>query len=1230
MNERRNMMRVGIAILLLICTGTSHAATPWTEEAQLTAAADGKMFDTFGWSVAVSGDTAIVAAKTDDVTTVRNGSAYIFVRIGKTWSRQARLTASDASPRDLFGSSVAISGNTAIVGALGSNNNLGATYVFVRTGTTWSQQKILTAPITVTGDQCGFSVAISGDTAVLGCKNNNLGAVYVFVRSGTAWTLQGTLTASNSAAGDLFGWSVAISGGTVVVGALGDKLGGPQGKGSATVFARSGTTWSLQQKLSAADGVAFDNFGIAVAISGDTAVVGNVTADPQHQPLNQAAYVFVRTGTTWSSQDKLMASDAKVNDSFGSSVAVSGDTALVGASGNDFGVTTGTNEGAAYLFVRSDGSWSQQGKLTASDHAAGDLFGYSVALSGTAAIVGAPDRKIGANFFQGEAYPFVNPDADGDGLPDDWEKNGVTIGGKVINLRDMGADPMHKDLFVHVDWMQADPSRPLVVFKPNDRAIKMVIDAFAVAPVDNPDHKKGIRLHVDVGTGSIMNPVTGAKWGALSRAGDVPFQSVTGSVDASGNYVWANVDTAKGLHFDVEKRSAVFHYALFCNDYAGSGGSSGLSRGTPAADFILTLGTWSPAAGTVDEQAGTLMHELGHNLGLRHGGDEDLNFKPNYVSIMNYVFQLTGLLPPGRQRRFDYSAYLLSPLNETSLDEGVGIDHPLHYLTLWNRLSRTTVPSGSNKCVSNVNGYNRLFLPSGGLDWDCDGVKSVTPVAADINGDGACVSPGVDGIADTAAAGATGDDDVRGKLLWSGPNRMCETAKIGDDVQENAVGYVEAGPVLTGFKDWPNLVFEGGGKIGSASGASSPDLTSTPISEPTMEQLLDVAPPALLDEEPVAPLDEVTVSTQEGPAPLMVDFDASASTAVNGTIVDWAWDFGDGTTGSGAMVPHTYDTPGDYFASVTVTDSNGNVNLVPLLNLITVTDSSVPTPTPTATAIPLSIDHFVTYGVQTTKGTGKFLKFGPVTLGDAFGTGGYDIVKEPALAVPADKNGEGITDAATHLVTYAVKAAKGSPKASAHIDVHVVNQCGETWITAGKPVSLLVPTALDLDNPVAPPNESDHNVGHFLCYQAKQQKNRADGTPVAPFAKGVQADVTDHFQTRRYDLKKVVQLCNPVSKSGSPVLLAGPAKGAPLAITPATIRNPESHLVCYQAKQAKKLIVQNGCGPVSPTDKGAAIVPPQAKHVPRLGMYVANQFGPGRLDTQDQTLLCIPSSLPGP
>lgn len=234
-----------IAIVVAAAPQTVRAAGLFDEEAKLNAAADGKQYDTFGWAVSVSGNTAIVGAYSDDVGMLRPGAAYVFVRNGTTWLRQQRLTAGDAVNHDLFGASVGISGNTAIIGAWRSTSGFGAAYVFVRNGTTWTQQQKLDVPAHLAGDICGYAVAISGDTAVLTCENDGgVGGAYAFHRNGTTWTLQGTLQPVSSAAGDFFGFAVAIAGDTVLVGALGDKLGGAQAKGSATVYVRSGTTWS--------------------------------------------------------------------------------------------------------------------------------------------------------------------------------------------------------------------------------------------------------------------------------------------------------------------------------------------------------------------------------------------------------------------------------------------------------------------------------------------------------------------------------------------------------------------------------------------------------------------------------------------------------------------------------------------------------------------------------------------------------------------------------------------------------------------------------------------------------------------------------------------------------------------------------------------------------------------------------------------------------------------------
>jgi hypothetical protein len=446
--------------------------------------------------------------------------------------------------------------------------------------------------------------------------------------------------------------------------------------------------------------------------------------------------------------------------------------------------------------------------------------------------------------------------------------------------------------------MQPDTTRsPEVIFKPKTRAIKMVSDAFARAPVANPDHKIGVRLHVDLGPDSIMNPLTGKKWESLSRAGanDVPFQAILG-VDTDGSYTWSGVDTIKAMHFAPAKRSAVFHYALFANDYAGANTSSGLSRSVPASDFIVTLGLWSTPGGTLMQQAGTFMHELGHNLNLQHGGNDDINTKPNYMSVMNYAFQVGLLNANGRQRSFDYSRAKLLDLNETNLNEIIGISDPAGHLTLWSPRTRANSPIGSNKCQSNGY-YFRLFFPSSALDWDCNGVKNTLPVTTglDINGDGVCVTGGPN---QTLDSGLVGDDEIRLRKIVSGLNRKCETVASGDDVQEQPVNYVEPN-MLPGFNDWPALVFDGSGNIGNAGGTGAPDPISTPLNEPSMEQILDIIPSTLLDEELVAPLDEVTASPQEGGAPLG-QFRRQRFDRRQRTIVDWAWDFGDGTTGSGA------------------------------------------------------------------------------------------------------------------------------------------------------------------------------------------------------------------------------------------------------------------------------------------------------------------------------------------
>ncbi|MCP4700900.1 MAG: hypothetical protein GY862_29205, partial [Gammaproteobacteria bacterium] len=384
--------------------------TVWSQRQKLTAndvAAD----DHFSDSVSLSGDTALIGASAsyDDCPADSNcnsGSAYVFTRNGTAWSQQAKLTANDAATQDRFGGSVYLNGDTALIGSYKDDDggdNSGSAYVFTRNGTAWSQQQKLTANDAATDDLFGISVSLSGDTALIGAYSgddgNNSGSVYVFTRSGTVWSQQQKLTADDAAMGDWFGKSVSLSGDTALIGADGDDNGGYT-SGSAYVFTRNGTVWSQQAKLTAGDAAVDYAFGKSVSLSGDTALIGAYWG-----ANSGSAYVFVRSGMVWSQQAKLTADDTA--DMFGISVALSNDTALIGTLGDESSNFDDDDfwSGSAYVFVRSGTVWSQQAKLTADDAAAYDRFGTSVALSGDTALIGAYEDDDGSNN-SGSAYVF--------------------------------------------------------------------------------------------------------------------------------------------------------------------------------------------------------------------------------------------------------------------------------------------------------------------------------------------------------------------------------------------------------------------------------------------------------------------------------------------------------------------------------------------------------------------------------------------------------------------------------------------------------------------------------------------------------------------------------------------------------------------------------------------------------------------------------------------------------
>ena len=280
--------------------------------------------------------------------------------------------------------------------------------------------------------------------------------------------------------------------------------------------------------------------------------------------------------------------------------------------------------------------------------------------------------------------------------------------------------------------------------------------------------------------------------------------------------------------------------------------------------------------------------------------------------------------------------------------------------------------------------------------------------------------------------------------------------------------------------------------------------------------------------------------------------------------------------------------------------------------------------------VPTTLDPFTTYATTTAKGMPSFVPIGPVTLADRFGTRDYDVLKLGLLATPADTNQAGTLDAATQLLDYALKPRKGSAAFAKHRDVRVITPCNDTFVRVKKPTSFRVPAALAETGAATAPDPAAHERDHFLCYTAAAETKLGDGTPVPKPPRGMQVDVADRFETRRYDLKAITRLCQPVAKSGAPHVLKGANAGTPVALAPAAIRHPFDHLLCYRAKLATRTIAQSGCAPIDPKDRGAAIVPKQPKHVPHRDLSVASQLGALRLDTKKELELCLPATSPDP
>jgi len=333
----------------------TRSGTTWTQQQEINASNYG-FDDNFGWAVAIDGDVAMVSAIFQDTTVANSGSVYEFTRSGSTWTQQQEIQSSDIQNNDQFGHDIALDGNYMIVGVPEEDTGAaqaGSAYIFLNT-TTWTQQQKLQKSGTKTNlDRFGVSVDIDGTSCIIGATRDNTarsgkGNAYVFTRSGTTWTQQQELSASDEGNGDYFGWSVAIKGDTCVVGAYNEAAGGTDA-GAAYVFTRSGSTWTEQQKLVASDASAGDEFGYRVAVNDDeNLIMVSAPEAPGADTSTGAIYVFTLVGSIWTEQQILTASDAQNSDVFGRAMELDGTTLAVGAHLED---TTQTSAGSAYIFV---------------------------------------------------------------------------------------------------------------------------------------------------------------------------------------------------------------------------------------------------------------------------------------------------------------------------------------------------------------------------------------------------------------------------------------------------------------------------------------------------------------------------------------------------------------------------------------------------------------------------------------------------------------------------------------------------------------------------------------------------------------------------------------------------------------------------------------------------------------------------------------------------------------
>ncbi len=399
---RRCSLMIGVLGLIggMLSIGMSAALAQCDPvELDKLIAYDGGESDLYGPSVAIDGDVAVVGVWVDDEMGLNNGAAYVFRHVDNVWIQEQKLLPPSQGHFGYMGRSVSVDSDVIAVGRPGEGDQ-GSVMIFRHDGASWVFEAQLTSSDGDQRDGFGCDVALDGDRLAIGCwwdddLGFDSGAAYVFEYSEGGWSQEHKLLAADGEAFDWFGQTVALSGDTIIVGSPYDADAGHK-TGAAYVFTYADEVWSQEAKLVPTDATAGNEFGMDAALDGDVAIVGG-WLDDDNGPNAGAAYVFRRGGGEWTEEWKLTASDGAENDNFGYAVTLDGDYIVVGALLDD---DNGTSSGSAYAYHFDGVAWNEELKLLASDGAQLDYFGCRVALSGSTAAIGAwsvTDQDITCN-----------------------------------------------------------------------------------------------------------------------------------------------------------------------------------------------------------------------------------------------------------------------------------------------------------------------------------------------------------------------------------------------------------------------------------------------------------------------------------------------------------------------------------------------------------------------------------------------------------------------------------------------------------------------------------------------------------------------------------------------------------------------------------------------------------------------------------------------------------------